>query len=217
MAVRIRLRRMGRKKQPNYRVVVTDSTAPRDGRFVEILGYYGPLTEPARLVVDLERVDYWLGQGALPSGTMKSLLKKARQGGDATVAFGEVDAESAKAARVEALAEKRRAEAAAAKKAEEDAAAATAEAAAAKASEAAAAVEAAEEPETPVEAVPEADAGSAIDEAAAEAPAEPEASEAEPKPEAAGEAPEAVAEEAPEAAADEAEEDEGGKKKKKGK
>jgi small subunit ribosomal protein S16 len=66
MAVKIRLRRMGRKKAPHYRIVVADSTAPRDGRFVESLGYYKPLESPARLVVDLERVDYWVGQGARP-------------------------------------------------------------------------------------------------------------------------------------------------------
>ncbi|HKJ03042.1 MAG TPA: 30S ribosomal protein S16, partial [Longimicrobiales bacterium] len=88
MPVRIRLRRMGRKKQPHYRVVVADSLSPRDGRFVENLGYYKPLTKPARLVLDMERVDHWLGQGAEPSGTVKSLITKARRGGDAKVAVG---------------------------------------------------------------------------------------------------------------------------------
>ena len=93
MPARIRLRRMGRKKTPHYRVVVADSASPRDGRFVETLGYYKPLSQPARLVLDMERVDHWLEEGASPSGTVKSLISKARRGGDDTVALGEVDAE----------------------------------------------------------------------------------------------------------------------------
>lgn len=80
---------MGKKKQPHYRIVVADSRAPRDGRFVENLGYYNPLPDPARLVVDLERVDYWVGRGAVASATVKSLVAKARAGGDAKVALGE--------------------------------------------------------------------------------------------------------------------------------
>ena len=68
---------MGRKKQPHYRVVVADSAAPRDGRFVENLGYYRPLTQPARLVLDLERVDHWLAEGAIPSPTVRTLVNKA--------------------------------------------------------------------------------------------------------------------------------------------
>ena len=146
MPVRIRLRRMGRKKAPHYRVVVADSESPRDGRFVETLGYYKPLSQPARLVVDLERVDFWIGKGALPSGTMKSLLNKARKGGDASVAVGEVDKEAEKAARAEKLAKRRQAEieaaavAAAAAEAEA-AAAAEAEAAASEATEAEAATD----------------------------------------------------------------------------
>ena len=75
MAVRIRLKRMGRKKAPHYRVVVADSRSPRDGRFVETLGYYKPLSNPARLVLDLERVDYWVGKGAQLSGSVSRLLK----------------------------------------------------------------------------------------------------------------------------------------------
>ncbi|MGD8280863.1 MAG: 30S ribosomal protein S16, partial [Gemmatimonadota bacterium] len=82
MPARIRLRRMGRKKQPHFRIVVSDSASPRDGRFVETLGYYKPLSDPARLILDLERVDHWLGEGASPSGTVKSLISKARAGGD---------------------------------------------------------------------------------------------------------------------------------------
>ena len=80
---------MGKKKQPHYRIVVADSRAPRDGRFVENLGYYNPLPDPARLVVDLGRVDYWLGEGAVASATVKSLVAKARANGDDKVALGE--------------------------------------------------------------------------------------------------------------------------------
>ncbi len=87
MSVKIRLRRMGKKKQPHYRIVVADSRSPRDGRFVEILGYYSPITQPARLRVDLERVDYWLGEGAIASRTVGNLVAKARVGGDDKVAL----------------------------------------------------------------------------------------------------------------------------------
>ena len=87
MSVKIRLRRMGKKKQPHYRIVVADSRSPRDGRFVENLGYYNPVSRPARLRVDLERVDYWLGEGAIASRTVGNLLTKARAGGDGTVAL----------------------------------------------------------------------------------------------------------------------------------
>lgn len=90
MATKIRLRRMGKKKQAHYRIVVADSRSPRDGRFVENLGYYNPIPHPARLSVDLERVDYWLGEGAEPSATVASLLSKARNGGDDKVALAGV-------------------------------------------------------------------------------------------------------------------------------
>lgn len=99
MSVKIRLRRMGKKKQPHYRIVVADSRSPRDGRFVEILGYYSPITQPARLRVDLERVDYWLGEGAIASRTVGNLVAKARVGGDDKVALegdrSEAEAEAA--------------------------------------------------------------------------------------------------------------------------
>ena len=100
MSLRIRLRRMGKKKQPHYRIVATDSRAPRDGRFVEILGYYSPTTHPARLSVDLVRVDYWLGHGASVSSTVESLVSKARAGGNDRVAL--VDAASVAEAEAEA-------------------------------------------------------------------------------------------------------------------
>ena len=79
MSVRIRLRRMGKKKQPHYRIVVADSRSPRDGRFVENLGYYNPLKHPDGFKVDIDRVDYWLGEGAIPSPTVKSLVAHARE------------------------------------------------------------------------------------------------------------------------------------------
>jgi len=112
MAVRIRLRRLGRKKKPHYRVVVTDRAAPREGRFIETLGHYRPLMDPARLVLDLERVDYWIGQGAVPSETVHSLIEKARKGGDDSLAIGDVNLEEERARKTGALAAKREAEAA---------------------------------------------------------------------------------------------------------
>jgi small subunit ribosomal protein S16 len=72
----IRLRRAGTTKKPHYRVVVADSRAWRDGRFVEILGHYDPRKDPAVVKIDAERATYWIGKGAQPSDTVKSLLKK---------------------------------------------------------------------------------------------------------------------------------------------
>ena len=77
MAVRIRLRRVGRKKTPLYPIVVTDSRSPRDGRFIETIGSYNPRQSEAPLKLKTERADYWLGVGALPSDTVRSLLRKA--------------------------------------------------------------------------------------------------------------------------------------------
>ena len=74
--VKIRLRRMGMKKVPFYRLVVTDSRNARDGRFIEEIGYYNPLTEPVDLKIDGERAKYWLGNGAQPTDTVRGLLKK---------------------------------------------------------------------------------------------------------------------------------------------
>lgn len=87
MSVSIRLRRMGKKKQPHYRIVAADSRSPRDGRFVENLGYYNPIPHPAKLSVDLSRVDYWVGRGASVSPTVRSLVSRARAGGDDKVAL----------------------------------------------------------------------------------------------------------------------------------
>ena len=76
--VRLRLTRMGRKKQPFYRIVAADSRAPRDGRFIESIGHYNPMLNPPEIKIDLERVDYWLGVRASPSGTVNGLIKRAR-------------------------------------------------------------------------------------------------------------------------------------------
>ena len=75
MATKIRLRRMGAKKAPFYRVVVADSRSPRDGRFIEEIGYYNPISEPAEIKIDEEKVLKWLKTGAEPSETVKQLLK----------------------------------------------------------------------------------------------------------------------------------------------
>ena len=75
--VKIRLRRMGAKKAPFYRIVVADSRYPRDGRFIEELGYYNPISEPVELKVDAEKAKKWIGNGAQPTDTVKALLKKA--------------------------------------------------------------------------------------------------------------------------------------------
>lgn len=75
--LKIRLRRMGAKKQPFYRIIVADSRAPRDGAFVEELGYYNPTTDPAELKVDNERAQQWMKNGAQPTDTVRGLLKKA--------------------------------------------------------------------------------------------------------------------------------------------
>jgi small subunit ribosomal protein S16 len=71
----IRLSRIGKKKQPAYRVVVIEKTRPRDGRFVEIVGTYDPLKKPAAVKLDAERIKYWLGCGAQPSDTVRSFLR----------------------------------------------------------------------------------------------------------------------------------------------
>ncbi len=74
--LKIRLRRTGAKKQPSYRLVVAESTAPRDGTFLEILGHYNPLTEPATVQIKEERVKEWLQRGAQPTERVERLLKK---------------------------------------------------------------------------------------------------------------------------------------------
>ena len=101
MAVRIRLARHGKKKAPFYRLVVADSRSPRDGRFIEQLGTYNPMTDPADIRVEEERAIHWLSKGALPSDTARALLRKAgvldkflsaKHGGGKS--FGEPEAET---------------------------------------------------------------------------------------------------------------------------
>jgi small subunit ribosomal protein S16 len=75
----IRLRRAGATRKPHYRVVVADSREPRDGRFVEVLGHYDPRKDPAVVKIDAERTQYWIGKGAQPSDTVRSLLKQQAQ------------------------------------------------------------------------------------------------------------------------------------------
>ena len=77
MAVKIRLRRMGAKKSPFYRIVVADSRYPRDGRFIEEIGYYNPTSDPAELKVDNEKAAQWIKNGAQPTDTVRGLLKKS--------------------------------------------------------------------------------------------------------------------------------------------
>jgi len=76
LAVRIRLRRMGKKKMPHYRVIVADINSPRDGRFIESIGTYDPHKEPAQIEIVEEKALYWLSKGATPSDTVRSLLSK---------------------------------------------------------------------------------------------------------------------------------------------
>lgn len=92
----IRLRRAGSKRDPHYRVVVTDSRSGRDGRFVEILGHYHPRRQPAEIVFDMDKIQHWVDRGAQMSDTVRNLVNEAKRGGtgDATVAAA-VEAEAA--------------------------------------------------------------------------------------------------------------------------
>ncbi len=124
MSVRLRLQRHGAKKNPFYRVVATDQRAPRDGRFIEILGTYNPLPDPPEIRLDRERVEYWLGVGAQPSNTVRSLIRKMNRGEpviDLSEEGAEAAAKAAKAAARKQAKEEARKQAAeeAAKKAKE--------------------------------------------------------------------------------------------------
>ena len=92
MAVRVRLTRVGSKKNPIWRVVVADQRSPRDGRFIETIGHYNPQTEPSRIAIDEERLEHWLARGAQPTGTVKQLIKAHAKGGGAQVAEAEPEA-----------------------------------------------------------------------------------------------------------------------------
>jgi small subunit ribosomal protein S16 len=76
MAVRIRLTRFGRKKKPFYRIIVADSESKRDGKFLDVIGTYDPLKDPALININNDKLQEWLGRGALPTTTVKSLIKK---------------------------------------------------------------------------------------------------------------------------------------------
>ncbi len=98
MSVKIRLRRVGRKHQPSYRIVVARTADPRDGEYLDTVGFYNPRTQPAELRLDLAKVDRWLAQGAELSDTAASLIRKVRKGGDSSVQLRDMKAESLKAA-----------------------------------------------------------------------------------------------------------------------
>ena len=179
MSVKIRLRRTGRKKLAHYRIVATESSSPRDGRFIETLGYYKPMETPARLILDLERVDEWLSKGAVQSETVRTLVNRARKGGDSTVAIGELDPGEANQLKAAALEERRKKELAKAEAAEAEAAEA-AEAVAAAAAAAEAPVEEAPVEEAPAEEAP-VEEDPAEEDPAAEAPAEEDPAEEAPE------------------------------------
>ncbi|MBW1645660.1 MAG: 30S ribosomal protein S16 [Deltaproteobacteria bacterium] len=82
MAVKIRLTRKGAKKKPFYRIVVADSEAPRDGRFIEVVGTYDPKTDPCTVVLEQDKIDYWLSQGAIPTAVVANLIKRAKKTAD---------------------------------------------------------------------------------------------------------------------------------------
>jgi len=171
LAVKIRLKRLGKKKQPFYRIVVADSRAPRDGRSIEKLGHYNPITDPAELVINEERLFHWMDEGATPSDTVFSLLRgrgltlryelKKRNADEATInkemqkwelAQGEKGKQKAAKENAKLAAEEaaKQAELDAAKKAEDEAAAEKA-AAEKKAADEAAAAKKAEEAEAGTE------------------------------------------------------------------
>ncbi len=178
--LRIRLTRVGKRKQPAYRIVVADSRAPRDGAFLRIIGHYNPLTEPATLVVKEEEAVRWLQQGAQPSDTAAKLLTRAgvmEKAGRAPVKYQGKDVPPSKKAKKEEAPEAPAATAAA--KAPAPAAEAPAPAPAAEAPAPAPAAEA-PAPEPAAEApVPEPAAEAPVPEPAAEAPAPEPAAEAE--------------------------------------
>lgn len=88
--IKLRLRRMGAKKRPSYRIVAADSKSPRDGRFIEIVGFYDPLTDPPTITLKQERCTYWLSVGAQPSDTVRGLLRR----GGVLPAYVKPDADS---------------------------------------------------------------------------------------------------------------------------
>jgi small subunit ribosomal protein S16 len=141
MSVRLRMQRHGAKKRPFYRVVATDQRAPRDGRYIELLGTYDPMQEPPAIRLNAERVDYWLGVGAQPSDTVNALIKRLKAG-NGVVDLSQTGAEeTARQAKREAKKKDLEARRAAAAKAAEEA----------EAAKAAKAAEAAKAPAAPAE------------------------------------------------------------------
>ncbi len=100
MAVKIRLKRMGANKKPFYRVVVADGRAPRDGRFIEEIGYYNPLKEPSEIKIDAEKAQKWLSNGAQPTDTVKRLFNRAGIEKPSSAKAQVVEAEAAEPAEV---------------------------------------------------------------------------------------------------------------------
>jgi small subunit ribosomal protein S16 len=97
MSVRVRLTRVGSKKNPIWRVVVSDQRSPRDGRFIETIGHYNPQTEPSTIVIDEERFQHWVSRGAQPTNTVKQLVRAQSKGAPAT-AIAEPESEPEPAA-----------------------------------------------------------------------------------------------------------------------
>ena len=79
MAVKMRLKRMGAKKNPFYRIVVADAHSPRDGKFIEEIGYYNPLKNPEEIKIDIQKVDKWISNGAQPTDRVKDIIKKVKE------------------------------------------------------------------------------------------------------------------------------------------
>jgi small subunit ribosomal protein S16 len=102
MSVRVRLTRVGSKKNPIWRVVVSDQRSPRDGRFIETIGHYNPQTEPSTINIDEERLQHWIARGAQPTNTVKQLVKAHHKGASAPDAAPAEPAEPAPAEQAEA-------------------------------------------------------------------------------------------------------------------
>jgi len=206
MSVRIRLRRVGRKKQPYFRVVVVKRDAPRDGAYIEEIGFYNPRTRPAFLTLDLEKLDEWIQNGAEISDSVKSLARKARKGGDDDVVFTKPGEEAPRLKT--AKKPERRPKSATPADTGEPAEATEPEASEEAETESEAAEASTEVEEAPAEMEPEAEAEEATAEATAEATEAPVEAEAEEEVEAeAEEVVEAEAEEEVAAEAEEAEEE----------
>src|SRR5215211_3421080 len=101
MSVRVRLTRVGSKKNPIWRVVVADQRSPRDGRFIETIGRYNPQTNPSTIAIDEARLEHWIARGAQPTGAVKQLMKAQAKSGGPHIAEAEAEAEPGAAAEPE--------------------------------------------------------------------------------------------------------------------